>query len=72
MKSKHSTVEVPLLPDDRYWFQLPNDEFILIDLNPNANGEWVVEHHDSTNEFIAGLQINPEAGTTSTKQVARS
>lgn len=53
-------VNIPLLSDMTYWFELPNGEFVKIDLNENANGEWVVEHHDHTNEFISGLQINPQ------------
>ena len=48
---------VPLMPDARYFFELPNGHFIKIDLNPNANKEFVVEHLDDTGEFVAGLQI---------------
>ena len=45
------------MPDARYFFELPNGHFIKIDLNPNANKEFVVEHLDDTGEFVAGLQI---------------
>tara|TARA_A100001234_G_scaffold123113_1_gene107929 strand:- start:267 stop:455 length:189 start_codon:yes stop_codon:yes gene_type:complete len=48
---------VPLMPDARYFFELPNGHFIKIDLNANANKEFVVEHLDDTGEFVAGLQI---------------
>ena len=73
MTRKSAEANIPLLPDVRYWFELPNGEYILICLIENASGDWVVEHHDRTNEFIAGLQIDPESGrTTSTKQVASS
>ena len=47
----------PLLPDELYIFQLPNGHFVRIDLNANANQEFVVEHLDDTGEFVAGLQI---------------
>ena len=70
MKTKQANV--PLLGDMTYWFELPNGEFIKIDLNENANGDWVVEYHDHTNEFISGIQINPEEKISSTKQVASS
>lgn len=48
---------IPLLPDTRHFFELPNGHFIKIDLRPNANQEYVVEHLDDIGEFIAGLQI---------------
>lgn len=65
---------IPLLPDVFYSFELPNGEFVIIDLreNANGNGEWVVEYHDHTYEFISGMQIDPEKTISSTKQVARS
>lgn len=73
MTRKSAKATIPLLPDVRYWFELPNGEFVLICLIENANGDWVVEHHDRTNEFIAGLQIDPECGRpTSAKIVASS
>ena len=65
-------INMPLLGDMTYWFELPNGEFVKIDLNENANGDWVVEYHDHTNEFISGIQINPEKKISSTKQVASS
>ncbi|HAX04363.1 MAG TPA: hypothetical protein DCX77_01705 [Acidimicrobiaceae bacterium] len=48
---------VPLIPDVRYVFELPNEHFVVINLNANANQEFVVEHLDETGEFVAGLQI---------------
>ena len=63
---------VPLLADAVYSFELPNGEFVIIDLRENANNEWVVEYHDHTNEFISGMQIDPEKTVSSTKQVTRS
>ena len=73
MTRKVAETSIPLLPEVRHWFELPNGEFVLICLLEDAYGEWVVEHHDSTNEFIAGLQIDPKSGRhTSTKQVASS
>jgi hypothetical protein len=52
-----TVLNVPLLPDQRYIFELPNGHFVRIDLNANANEEFVVEHLDHTGEFVAGLQI---------------
>ena len=49
--------DIPLIPDQRYFFELPGGHFVKIDLNANANQEFVVEHLDETGEFIAGLQI---------------
>lgn len=48
---------IPLLADMRHFFELPNGHFVKIDLRPNANQEYVVEHLDDNGEFIAGLQI---------------
>tara|TARA_B100000900_G_scaffold307195_1_gene265842 strand:- start:1118 stop:1309 length:192 start_codon:yes stop_codon:yes gene_type:complete len=59
MKSKPSTVEVPLLAGDRYFFELPNGEFILIDLTANAsrNGDWVLAHRDKANKTVDQILI---------------
>ena len=51
------TANTPLLPDVCYNFELSNGHFVRINLIANANGEWVVEHLDSTGEFVAGLDI---------------
>lgn len=51
------TANVPLLADTLYIFELPSGEFVRINLNANANGDWMVEHLDSTGEFVAGLQL---------------
>ena len=51
------TANTVLLPDVLYNFELKNGHFIRINLIANANGEWVVEHLDSTGEFVAGLDI---------------
>ena len=48
---------VPLISNQRYFFELENGHFVKIDLRPNANDDWVVEHLDNTGEFVAGLQI---------------
>ena len=53
--------DIPMISGGRFFFELENGHFIKFDLYPNANGDWVVEHLDSTGEFIAGLQI--EAST---------
>jgi hypothetical protein len=52
---------IPLIAEQRFFFELPNGEFIKIDLNPNANKQWVVEHLDKTGEFKSGLQVDPNA-----------
>ena len=54
---------VPLMPGVRYFFELPSGEFIKIDLsdNANGNGQWVAEHLDRTGDFLAGLQLEPDA-----------
>jgi hypothetical protein len=54
-------INQPILDGIHYIFELPNEEFIVINLEPNANGEWVVEHLDRTGEFVAGLQLDPKA-----------
>tara|TARA_Y100000401_G_scaffold112873_1_gene112834 strand:- start:1767 stop:1949 length:183 start_codon:yes stop_codon:yes gene_type:complete len=48
---------LPLVKDMLHEFELPNGHFVRIDLRPNANQEYVVEHLDDVGEFIAGLQI---------------
>ncbi len=48
---------VPLVADFKHFLELPNGHFINIDLVPNANGDWVVEHLDATGEFVCGIQI---------------
>ena len=53
---------IPLIANTRFFFELPNGEFVRIDLNPNANGDWTVEHLDSTGDFKAGLQILAPVG----------
>ena len=51
------TSDVPLLSDVLYTFELTNGHFVRINLIANANGQWAVEHLDSTGEFVAGLDI---------------
>ncbi len=51
------TLNHPLFAEFLHNFELPNGEFIRIDLRTNANGDWTVEHLDNTGEFVAGLQI---------------
>tara|TARA_B100001093_G_scaffold519892_1_gene611225 strand:+ start:4437 stop:4619 length:183 start_codon:yes stop_codon:yes gene_type:complete len=53
-----TTVDIPIIPGCLYTFELPTGEFVRINLNANANDDWVVEHLDKTGEFIAGLQID--------------
>lgn len=52
-----TVLNVPLLPDQRFIFDLPNGHFVKIDLRANANKEFVVHHLDHTGKFVAGLQI---------------
>ena len=50
---------VPLLPDTRHFLELPYDKgFIKVDLNADANDQWVVELLDRDGEFISGWQID--------------
>ena len=58
---QNTSHNIPLLADQKFFLELPNGEFIKIDLNPNANKEWVIEHLDKTGEFKAGLQVDPNA-----------
>ena len=52
-------ISAPLMGGNKYCFELSSGEFVIIDLqeNANGNGQWVVEHLDSTGEFVAGLQL---------------
>jgi len=47
---------IPMLADHMISVQLPNGEFIRINTNVDANGEYRIELLDSTGEFKAGLQ----------------
>lgn len=51
------TTNIPLLADTLHIFELPSGEFVRINLNTNANGDWTVEHLDRTGEFVSGLQL---------------
>ena len=48
---------IPLFVETTFIFELPNNQFVRVDLKANANNEWTVEHLDQTGELVAGLQI---------------
>ena len=48
---------VPMVADQLTFLQLPTGDFIKVDLRANANGDWTIEHLDSTGAFVAGLQV---------------
>jgi len=47
---------VPMIAEHILSIELPNGEFIRIDTNVDANGDYRIELLDSTGEFKAGLQ----------------
>ena len=59
VNAKLKEISTPLVAGNKYCFELSSGEFVVIDLQENANGsdQWVVEHLSSTGEFVAGLQL---------------
>ena len=62
VNAKLKEISIPLAADCKYCFELTTGEFVVVNVQENANGndQWVVEHLDSTGEFIAGLQLKRE------------
>ena len=52
-----TTQNIPLFVETTFIFELPNDQFIRVNMKPDANNNWTVEHLDSIGELVAGLQI---------------